>query len=157
MRVADYATSRRMVLLPRHRGWFAYFAYGRGGTKKISDHQHVVGGTTLPSKHGIKAKNKTLCLSKNGNKNLCRLKKGKKKTVSGKIETTICVRSQRGGGQCGLEADGPPPLPLWLICKFCLRVKEYAQAEEVLAGFGVDSVLASDLFCGIGVLEMAEY
>ncbi len=36
------------------------------------------------------------------------------------------------------------------------QVKEYAQAEEVLAGFGVDLVLASDLSCGIGVSEMAE-
>jgi hypothetical protein len=36
-------------------------------------------------------------------------------------------------------------------------VKEYAQAEEVLAGFGVDLVLASDLFCQIGVSEMVEY
>jgi hypothetical protein len=36
-------------------------------------------------------------------------------------------------------------------------LKEYAQAEEVLAGFGVDSVSASDLSHGIGVSEMAEY
>jgi hypothetical protein len=36
-------------------------------------------------------------------------------------------------------------------------LKEYAQAEEVLAGFGVDLVSASDLSCGIGVSEMAEY
>jgi hypothetical protein len=37
------------------------------------------------------------------------------------------------------------------------RLKEYAQAEEVSAGFGVDSVLASDLSCGICVSETAEY
>ena len=30
-------------------------------------------------------------------------------------------------------------------------LKEYAQAEEVSAGFGVDSVSVSDLSCGIGV------
>jgi hypothetical protein len=36
-------------------------------------------------------------------------------------------------------------------------MKEYAQVEEVSAGFGVDSELASDLLCGIGVSEMAEY
>jgi hypothetical protein len=36
-------------------------------------------------------------------------------------------------------------------------LKEYAQAEEVSAGFGVDTLLASDLSCGIGVSEMAEY
>ncbi len=36
-------------------------------------------------------------------------------------------------------------------------LKEYAQAEEVLAGFGVDLVSASDLSCGIGVSETAEY
>jgi hypothetical protein len=36
-------------------------------------------------------------------------------------------------------------------------MKEYAQAEEVSAGFGEDSVLASDLSCGIGVSETAEY
>ena len=36
-------------------------------------------------------------------------------------------------------------------------VKEYAQVEEVLAGFGVDLVSASDLSRGIGVSEMAEY
>jgi hypothetical protein len=35
-------------------------------------------------------------------------------------------------------------------------LKEYAQAEGVLAGFGVDLELASDLSCGIGVSEMAE-
>jgi hypothetical protein len=32
-----------------------------------------------------------------------------------------------------------------------------AQAEEVSAGFGVDSVLASDLSCGIGVSETVVY
>ncbi len=36
-------------------------------------------------------------------------------------------------------------------------MKEYAQAEEVLARFGVDSELVSDLSRGIGVSEMAEY
>ncbi len=36
-------------------------------------------------------------------------------------------------------------------------MKEYAQAEEVLAGFGVDLVSASDLSHGIGVSETAEY
>ncbi len=36
-------------------------------------------------------------------------------------------------------------------------LKEYAQVEEVSAGFGVDSVSASDLSCGIGVSETAEY
>jgi hypothetical protein len=36
-------------------------------------------------------------------------------------------------------------------------LKEYAQAEEVLAGFGVDSVSASDLSHGIGVSEITEY
>jgi hypothetical protein len=36
-------------------------------------------------------------------------------------------------------------------------LKEYAQAEGVLAGFGVDSELASDLSRGIGVSETAEY
>ncbi len=35
-------------------------------------------------------------------------------------------------------------------------LKEYAQAEGVLAGFRVDSELASDLSCGIGVSETAE-
>jgi hypothetical protein len=35
-------------------------------------------------------------------------------------------------------------------------LKEYAQAEEVSAGFG-DLELASDLSCGIGVSEIAEY
>ncbi len=35
-------------------------------------------------------------------------------------------------------------------------MKEYAQAEEVSAGFGVDLELASDLSRGIGVSEMAE-
>ncbi len=36
-------------------------------------------------------------------------------------------------------------------------MKEYAWAEEVLAGFGVDLVLVSDLSRGIGVSEMVEY
>jgi hypothetical protein len=36
-------------------------------------------------------------------------------------------------------------------------LKEYAQAEEVSAGFGVDSVSVSDLSCRIGGSEMAEY
>jgi hypothetical protein len=36
-------------------------------------------------------------------------------------------------------------------------MKEYARAEEVSAGFGVDLVLASDLSHRIGVSEMAEY
>jgi hypothetical protein len=36
-------------------------------------------------------------------------------------------------------------------------LKEYAQAEEVSAGFGVDLELASDLFCRIGESETAEY
>jgi hypothetical protein len=35
-------------------------------------------------------------------------------------------------------------------------LKEYAQAEGVLARFGVDSESASDLSCGIGVSETAE-
>ncbi len=35
-------------------------------------------------------------------------------------------------------------------------MKEYARAEGVSAGFGVDSELVSDLFCGIGVSETAE-
>jgi hypothetical protein len=35
-------------------------------------------------------------------------------------------------------------------------LKEYARAEGVPAGFGVDSELASDLSCGIGVSETAE-
>ncbi len=35
-------------------------------------------------------------------------------------------------------------------------LKEYAQAERVLAEFGVDSESASDLSCGIGVSETAE-
>ncbi len=35
-------------------------------------------------------------------------------------------------------------------------MKEYAQAEGVSAGFGVDSELASELSPGIGVSEMAE-
>ncbi len=36
-------------------------------------------------------------------------------------------------------------------------MKEYAQAEGVLAGFRVDSKLVSDLSHGIGVSETAEY
>ncbi len=36
------------------------------------------------------------------------------------------------------------------------RLKEYAQAEGVLAGFGVDLVSASDLSRGIEVSETAE-
>ncbi len=35
-------------------------------------------------------------------------------------------------------------------------LKEYAQAEEVSVGFGVDSELASDLSRGIGVSETTE-
>ncbi len=36
-------------------------------------------------------------------------------------------------------------------------MKEYARAEGVSAGFGVDSELVSDLSRGIGVSETAEY
>jgi hypothetical protein len=36
-------------------------------------------------------------------------------------------------------------------------LKEYAQAEGVSAGFGVDFESVSDLSRGIGVSEMAEY
>jgi hypothetical protein len=36
------------------------------------------------------------------------------------------------------------------------KLKEYARVEEVLAGFGVDLVLASDLSHKIGVSEMAK-
>jgi hypothetical protein len=36
------------------------------------------------------------------------------------------------------------------------KLKEYARAEGVLAQFGLDSELASDLSRGIGVSEMAE-
>ncbi len=44
------------------------------------------------------------------------------------------------------------------VTQMTLRgLKEYAQAEEVSAGFGVDLVLASDLSRRIGVSEMAEY
>ncbi len=35
-------------------------------------------------------------------------------------------------------------------------LKEYARAEGVSAGFGVDLESASDLSCGIGVSEMAK-
>jgi hypothetical protein len=35
-------------------------------------------------------------------------------------------------------------------------LNEYAQAEGVLARFGVDLELVSDLSCGIGVSEMVE-
>ena len=41
--------------------------------------------------------------------------------MPGKIETLICVRSRQGGRRPGLEANGPPPLPSWLVCGFCLR------------------------------------
>ncbi len=37
------------------------------------------------------------------------------------------------------------------------KMKEYAQVEEVSAGFRVDSVLVSDLSHKIGVSETAEY
>jgi hypothetical protein len=36
-------------------------------------------------------------------------------------------------------------------------LKEYARVEGVLAGFRVDSELVTDLSCGIGVSETAEY
>ncbi len=36
-------------------------------------------------------------------------------------------------------------------------LKEYVRAEGVLAGFGVDLELVSDLSRGIGVSETAEY
>ncbi len=36
-------------------------------------------------------------------------------------------------------------------------LKKYARAEGVSAGFGVDLKSVSDLSCGIGVSEMAEY
>jgi hypothetical protein len=36
-------------------------------------------------------------------------------------------------------------------------LKEYAQAEGVLVGFGVDSESVSDLSCGIRVSETVEY
>jgi hypothetical protein len=36
-------------------------------------------------------------------------------------------------------------------------LKEYARAEEVSAGFGVDSESVSDLSRGIGVSDTAEY
>ena len=42
-------TLRQMVLLPCHLGWFVGFVYGRGGTKKISDNQNVVGGAMSSS------------------------------------------------------------------------------------------------------------
>jgi hypothetical protein len=35
-------------------------------------------------------------------------------------------------------------------------VKEYTQVEGVLAGFGVNLELVSELSCGIGVSEVAE-
>ncbi len=35
-------------------------------------------------------------------------------------------------------------------------MKEYARAEGVSAGFGVDLESASEISCGIGVSEMAE-
>ncbi len=37
-----------------------------------------------------------------------------------------------------------------------IQMKEYAQAEGVSAGFGVNLESASDLSCGIGVSERAE-
>ncbi len=43
------------------------------------------------------------------------------------------------------------------ISTLTASLKEYAQAEGVSAGFGVDSELVSDLSRGIGVLEMVEY
>jgi hypothetical protein len=46
-------------------------------------------------------------------------------------------------------------LVISLLCYRCL--KEYARAEGVSAGFGVDLELASDLSRGIGVSEMAEF
>ncbi len=36
-------------------------------------------------------------------------------------------------------------------------LKEYAQAKGVSAGFGIDLESVSDLSCGIGVSETAEY
>jgi hypothetical protein len=38
-----------------------------------------------------------------------------------------------------------------------MQLKEYAQAEGVSAGFGIDSELVSDLSRGIEVSETAEY
>jgi hypothetical protein len=43
------------------------------------------------------------------------------------------------------------------VTRMTLRVKEYAQAEEVLAKFGVASELAADLSSENEVSEMAEY
>ena len=44
------------------------------------------------------------------------------------------------------------------VTRMTLRgLKEYAQAEGVSAGFGVDLELVSDLSRGIGVSETAEY
>jgi hypothetical protein len=42
------------------------------------------------------------------------------------------------------------------IVHTAVEMKEYAQAEGVSAGFGVDLESASDLSHGIGVSEMAE-
>jgi hypothetical protein len=41
-------------------------------------------------------------------------------------------------------------------CLILVQMKEYAQAEGVSAGFGVDLESASDLSHGIGVSETAE-
>jgi hypothetical protein len=46
---------------------------------------------------------------------------------------------------------------IWRGAEHGLAVKEYAQAEGVSAGFGVDSESVSDLSHGIGVSETVEY
>jgi hypothetical protein len=51
----------------------------------------------------------------------------------------------------------PLPSPSFHLCHSCHVLKEYAQAEGVLAGFGVDLESMSDLSRGIGVSETAEY
>jgi hypothetical protein len=50
-------------------------------------------------------------------------------------------------------------MPKWREYQICPSGGSigYAQAEGVLAGFGVDLESTSDLSCEIGVSEMAEY
>jgi hypothetical protein len=45
----------------------------------------------------------------------------------------------------------------WALEDVIVCLKEYANAEEVSAGCRVDWMSASDLSCGIGVSETAEY
>ncbi len=71
-------------------------------------------------------------------------------------QPTPALMEQNNIAFCSPYSAVNAPEVLFHCIMDCAKMKEYARAEGVSAGFGVDSESATDLSRGIGVSEMVE-